>query len=214
MYPLHTFLPCFTNIYSNITVQRSLNITPLYTLNVTVSKNISDRDWRVVNEMCVLRRVQCFFIIHFLVENSHRLIYEGVSKSFRTGCLERELQMVQLSATRCSCIAILWVSLVSFATITVCVASQRVLLLFISLSTQSGNFWIQPCKLCVLANKHRWKLNLPYNFWRGKRALVSSKYISLYESEMNFYGRFIFGDCLVDAELIFFLVMSPIQTKD
>jgi hypothetical protein len=28
----------------------------------------------------------------------------GVSKSFRTGRLERELQMVQLSATRCSCI--------------------------------------------------------------------------------------------------------------
>jgi hypothetical protein len=39
------------------------------------------------------------------------LIYEGVSKSFRTGRLERELQMVQLSATRCSYIAILWVSL-------------------------------------------------------------------------------------------------------
>jgi hypothetical protein len=34
--------------------------------------------------------------------------------------------MVQLSATRCSCIAILWVSLVSFAAITICVASQRV----------------------------------------------------------------------------------------
>jgi type IV secretory pathway TrbL component len=33
--------------------------------------------------------------------------YEGVSKSFRTGRLERELQMVQLSATRCRCIAIL-----------------------------------------------------------------------------------------------------------
>jgi hypothetical protein len=33
-------------------------------------------------------------------------VYEGVSKSFRTGRLERELQMVQLSATRCSCIAI------------------------------------------------------------------------------------------------------------
>jgi len=33
--------------------------------------------------------------------------YEGVSKSFRTGRLEWELQMVQ-----CSCIAILWVSLV------------------------------------------------------------------------------------------------------
>jgi hypothetical protein len=51
---------------------------------------------------------------------------EGVSKSFRTGRMERELQMVQLSATRCSCIAILWVSLVSFAAITLCVASQRV----------------------------------------------------------------------------------------
>jgi hypothetical protein len=52
--------------------------------------------------------------------------YEGVSKSFRTGRLERGLQIVQLSATRCSCIGILWVSLVSFAAITLCVASQRV----------------------------------------------------------------------------------------
>jgi len=38
----------------------------------------------------------------------HNYVYEGVSKSFRTGRLEWELQMVQLSATRCSCIAILW----------------------------------------------------------------------------------------------------------
>jgi hypothetical protein len=54
--------------------------------------------------------------------------------------------MIKFSATRCSCIAILWVSLVSFAAITFCVASQRV---FIVVSvyfvmTQSGNFWIQP----------------------------------------------------------------------
>jgi hypothetical protein len=34
-------------------------------------------------------------------------IYEGVSKRFRTGSLMRELQMVQLSATRYSCITIL-----------------------------------------------------------------------------------------------------------
>jgi hypothetical protein len=33
--------------------------------------------------------------------------HEGVSKSFRTGRLEQELQMVQLSATGFSCIAIL-----------------------------------------------------------------------------------------------------------
>jgi hypothetical protein len=47
-------------------------------------------------------------------------------ESFWTGRLERELQMLQLLVTRCSCIAILWVSLVSFATISLCVASQRV----------------------------------------------------------------------------------------
>jgi hypothetical protein len=34
--------------------------------------------------------------------------------------------MVQLSATKCNCSAILWVSLVSFVAITICVASQRV----------------------------------------------------------------------------------------
>jgi hypothetical protein len=54
------------------------------------------------------------------------LQYEGVSKSFRTGRLEREMQMAQLSATRSNCITILWVSLVSFAAITLCVASERV----------------------------------------------------------------------------------------
>jgi hypothetical protein len=58
-------------------------------------------------------------------------IYEGVTKRFRTGCLERELKMVQLSTTRCSCIAILWVSLVSFAAITLYVASQRVFIVLI-----------------------------------------------------------------------------------
>jgi hypothetical protein len=53
-------------------------------------------------------------------------MYEGVPKSFRAGRLERELQMVQLSATRSNCIAILWVSLVSFVAIILCVASQLV----------------------------------------------------------------------------------------
>jgi hypothetical protein len=39
--------------------------------------------------------------------------------------------MVQLSATRCSCIATLWVSLVSFAGIILCVASQRVFIIIV-----------------------------------------------------------------------------------
>jgi hypothetical protein len=68
-----------------------------------------------------------------------------VSKSFRAGRLERELQMVQLSATRSSCIVISWVSLMRFAAITLCLASQQVfIVIVISLSTQSGNFRIHP----------------------------------------------------------------------
>jgi hypothetical protein len=58
-------------------------------------------------------------------------MYEDVSKSSRTGRLEREQQMIQLSATRWSYIAILWVSLVSFADITLCVASQQVFIIII-----------------------------------------------------------------------------------
>jgi hypothetical protein len=66
--------------------------------------------------------------------STHLLTYEGVSTSFWTGCLEWELQIIQLSATRCSCIAVLWVSLVSFTTINFCVASwviQKVSLYFV-----------------------------------------------------------------------------------
>jgi hypothetical protein len=76
--------------------------------------------------------------------NLHACYYESVSKSFRTGRLERELQMVQFSATKCSCIAILWASLVSFAAITFVLLLNECLLLwgYISLSIQSGNFWI------------------------------------------------------------------------
>jgi hypothetical protein len=68
------------------------------------------------------------------IEHPHRCNitwYEGVSKSFRTGRLERELQVLQLLATMCSCIAILWVSPVSFAAVTLCVASQWVLIFVI-----------------------------------------------------------------------------------
>jgi hypothetical protein len=80
-----------------------------------------------------------------------KLGYMRVSRSFRTGLLERELQMVELSATRCSCIATLWVSLVSFAAINICVASQRVFIVVVVyfVTTQSGNFWIHPLILGI-----------------------------------------------------------------
>jgi hypothetical protein len=51
--------------------------------------------------------------------------YEGVSKSFRTDHLELELQMVQLFPISCSCVAILWVSVVSFAAMTLCVIDEK-----------------------------------------------------------------------------------------
>jgi hypothetical protein len=54
--------------------------------------------------------------------------------------------MIELYDTKCSYIASLSVSLVSFAAITLCVASQQVFTL-VSIyfgMTQSGNFWIHP----------------------------------------------------------------------
>jgi hypothetical protein len=62
--------------------------------------------------------------------------------------------MVELSASRCSFIAILSVSLVSFAAITLCVASQQVFVVGVVYfaMTQSGNFWTLPrarARVCV-----------------------------------------------------------------
>jgi hypothetical protein len=76
------------------------------------------------------------------------VVYEGVSKRFLTGRLEvREQQMVQLSATRRSCIVNLRVSLVNFVAITICVASQRVSIVIVVyfVMTLSGNFRIHLC---------------------------------------------------------------------
>jgi hypothetical protein len=65
--------------------------------------------------------------MHYTV--SPEILYEGVSKSIRTGRLERELQMVQLSASRCSCIDIMWVGILSVATITLLLLLKECLLL-------------------------------------------------------------------------------------
>jgi uncharacterized membrane protein YjdF len=49
----------------------------------------------------------CLFVCMYVCMYVCMCTYERISKSFRTGSLERELQMIQLSAIRCSCIAIL-----------------------------------------------------------------------------------------------------------
>jgi hypothetical protein len=56
--------------------------------------------------------IKYFLNAHFLLGSLlfnfiYYVFYEDISKSFRTGILDRELQMVQLSATRCSCVTIL-----------------------------------------------------------------------------------------------------------
>jgi hypothetical protein len=82
----------------------------------------------------MLYQLQCFitflwFVMSLLPKSKNSWNYEGASKSFRIGRLERGLQMVQLSATRCSYISVLWVSLVSFAAITFVLLLNECLLL-------------------------------------------------------------------------------------
>jgi hypothetical protein len=85
-------------------------------------------------------------------------MYEGVFKSFRTGCLKEELQLVQLSATKCSFIAILWVSLMSFATMTLCVASQRVfvvvVVVVVDFVIDSVRKLLNIASYCILTSLH------------------------------------------------------------
>jgi hypothetical protein len=98
------------------------------------------------------------------------------------GCIQKfpdwppgaRMQMVQLPATRCSCIAILWISLVSSVAITLCAASQRaftfVSIHFITdsvrkrLNTPSRALWNLGSRLqyvsCVHNVRPRWVLPL------------------------------------------------------
>jgi hypothetical protein len=66
----------------------------------------SDYDTLPNRPETVGRELVLYPVVRELIAFENMLLYEGVSKSFRTGRLERELQMVELSATRCSCIAI------------------------------------------------------------------------------------------------------------
>jgi hypothetical protein len=106
-------------------------------------------------------RFKIQIVCPYKITSTMKAKFESVSKSFQTGCLELELQMVQLSATRCSWNTILWASLVSFTAIALCVASQ--VFIVISLSTQFRNFWIHPgmsatksCTITVIWKVENW----------------------------------------------------------
>jgi hypothetical protein len=107
--------------------------------NLESTHDARNKNLQIMN---VLLIVNHDFVPEWHGDNSYRSVsrqrlnmwrfsgFESVSKSFRTGLLERELQMVQLSATKCSCIVILWVSLVSSAAIILCFASQHVFIVY------------------------------------------------------------------------------------
>jgi hypothetical protein len=77
----------------------------------------SDNTYMLWNEKLEeILKISCDIILeslHFSQATSRaylsvtKLICEGVSISFWTGHLQRELQMIQLSATRYSCLAVL-----------------------------------------------------------------------------------------------------------
>jgi len=97
----------------------------LLSIHVSINQNFCLRDYYI----CCVFKCQSGASEQTGILNTSRLyltIYEGVSKSFWTSFLEWELPTIQLSATWSSCIAILWVSVVSFDAVTLWVASQRV----------------------------------------------------------------------------------------
>jgi hypothetical protein len=112
-----------------------------------------------------------------LVQNQH----EAVSKSLRTGRLERELQMVQLSAARCSFIAILWVSLLSFAAITLCVASQRVFIFVVYFVIDSVrkrldtlSYFLKQCFQWILSPTNNYVTNCKFGNKTSDTCFLSS----------------------------------------
>jgi len=134
-----------------------------------------------------------------------KLQYESVSKSFRTGCLERELQMVQLPATRCNCIAILWVSLVSFVTITLSVASQRVIIFVVA--SQRGFIFVVVYCVIDSVRKH---LDTPSycfkeSFWKNL-IFISLPEISVTETDIDVPSHFLHAErCYQQAPFLFVL---------
>jgi len=81
----------------------------LSSLSQRLHTDLDDLDWG--SRVQSLSSNGSIPVLYYVVLCRER--YEGVSRSSRTGRLGRELQMVQLSAPSCSCVAILWVILVS-----------------------------------------------------------------------------------------------------
>jgi len=194
---LNTFLPAVLESTKNAHVKTQNNETSSHTkstinIHFTILRIFKGTQksfltymqyqiWDAGSGRQLLRKIQRINLIRKYVYST--LEHKGVTPQiFRTGHLERELQMVHLS------IVILWVSLVSFAAITLCVASQRgfiVVVYFVIdsvrklldtpsytfpllLSVDSGDLlWSRSFK-CSIHFKLRWNI-----FLRIKRIQIS-----------------------------------------
>jgi hypothetical protein len=131
--------------------------------------------------------------------------------------------MVQLSATRCSCIAILRVSLVSFAAITLCVASQRVFIVIVvyfvidsvwklldTLSCSSERDWyIIYNKFCSSPPHCKSVVCFPSIPFSKRQS--SSNHVTLLEEGMSFTKSFSFP-FLLPCLFVVWLPLSPGDT--
>jgi hypothetical protein len=84
--------------------------------------------------------------------------------------------MVHLSATRCSCIAILWVSLVSFATITLCVAQQ--VFIVVVVYSVIDSVW-------KLSDTPSYILKLPLRDWKDMQTICHAMLYAVTEDRCN-----------------------------
>jgi hypothetical protein len=84
--------------------------------------------------------------------------------------------MVQISATTCDCITILWVSLVSFAAVTLCVASERVFIVVsvyfvIDSVRELLDTRIQPHETLLWSKTGEVSRSISYDAWRWNWSL-------------------------------------------
>jgi hypothetical protein len=132
--------------------------------------------------------------------------YEGVSESFRTGFLERELQIALLSASKCRCIAILWVSLASFAPITLRVASQRVFFVVYFFIDSVRKLLDTPSYNCLNTHSH---VNSGAHF----QCYRNEKWIQIFFFLQNLKGRDHLEDLGVDGKIILKWILRKVGKK-
>jgi hypothetical protein len=145
---------CLVKRRDSLTFKFTFYVSPLYRTFLFCWETVLCKDrvhWRAAVMLVMIVRVHqfmsvrvrskwCAFVVTVMSFRVLQFVRIRNDREHGQWLMNLRVLLVQLSATRCSCITTLWVILESFAVITLCVASQRVFI--VSLSTQSRNFWI------------------------------------------------------------------------